>query len=423
MARLFPSERRYRLTALIAAFLTVLGVALAPLAFADDLKDKQREVKKQLAHAHDDLEHSSAALRKATARLQQSQAQLDAARTTLAATRGKLETARVLDAKMQAELTQAEADLDTAIEELKAGQQDVRDQQGTVDRMFADAYEGGDPTLEGFAALLNAEDLGDVARVRAATRDSLQEQDTQLAELEAAEVLLGVRRDKVEERRDDVERRRKEAAANLARMKRLEKKAVAERAAVAELVSDRRSAADKASRIKARDLKTLKRLEADQRRIEQMLRDRARKQTKSNNPTPTSNPGGYLSNPVRNGYVTSPFGWRTHPIYGYRSLHDGTDFGAGGCGAPLLAAADGTVISSYFQTAYGNRLILDHGSVRGVGLASIYNHASNYTVSVGQRVKRGQVIGYMGNTGWSTGCHLHYTVMVNGSPVNPMNWL
>lgn len=408
------------MVALFAALLTVLGVALAPLAFADDLKDKQREVKKQLEHAHDELDHSSAALRRATKRLEQSRAQLDAARTKLAATRGELETARVLDQKMQAELKQAEEELAQAVADLKAGREDVSDQQATVDRMFAAAYEGGDPTLEGFAALLTAEDLGDVARVQAATRASIQEQDTRLAELEAAEVLLDVRRDEVRERRDAVEERRQAAAANLERMKTLEAQAVAERAAVAGLVTERRDAAGKARQIRARDLRTLRKLEADQRRIEQMLRDRAPKQSSS---SPSGNSGGFLSNPVRGGYVTSPFGWRTHPIYGYRSLHDGTDFGAGGCGAPLLAAADGKVISRYFQTAYGNRLIIDHGGVKGVGLATIYNHASSYTVGVGQRVRRGQVIGYMGNTGWSTGCHLHFTVMVNGSAVDPMNWL
>lgn len=422
MARSFPSERRYRLLALITALLTVFGVALAPLAFADDLKDKEREVKKQIEHAHDDLDHSSAALRRATKRLQKSQAELDTAKRALAKTRGELDTARVVDQRMQAELVKAEQALDKAVADLRSGRRDVRDQRAKVDSMAAALYEGGDPSLDGIAALLNAEDLADVTRVQATTNAALREQDTQLAELEAAEVLLDVRRDEVKEQRDDVEVRRKEAAAHLATMKALEEKAVTERATVAQRVSTHSRAERRASKIKARDLRTLRKLEADQKRIEQMLRDRARRQVGKRRTAP-SNPGGYLSSPVPGGYVTSPFGMRTHPIHGYRSLHDGTDFGAGGCGAPLVATADGTIISKYFQTAYGNRLILDHGAVRGVGLASIYNHASRYTVSVGQKVKRGQVIGYMGNTGWSTGCHLHFTVMVNGRAVNPMNWL
>jgi murein DD-endopeptidase MepM/ murein hydrolase activator NlpD len=120
--------------------------------------------------------------------------------------------------------------------------------------------------------------------------------------------------------------------------------------------------------------------------------------------------------------VTSPYGYRTHPIYGYWGLHDGTDFG-GGCGKPLVAAANGRVLQSYWSDVYGNRLVVDHGPLGGTSLASIYNHATRYTVGVGARVQRGQVIGYMGSTGWSTGCHLHYTVMANGRTVDPMKYL
>ena len=81
------------------------------------------------------------------------------------------------------------------------------------------------------------------------------------------------------------------------------------------------------------------------------------------------------------------------------------------------------MIASYWNTAYGNRMVIDNGFVRGVGLATVYSHAIRYTVGVGDSVKQGQVIGYVGTTGWSTGCHLHFTVMVNGKPVDPMGWL
>ena len=68
------------------------------------------------------------------------------------------------------------------------------------------------------------------------------------------------------------------------------------------------------------------------------------------------------------------------------------------------------------------RLIVDHGWQRGVGLATIYNHATHYVVGVGEHVNRGQLVGYVGSTGWSTGCHLHFTVMANGVAVDPMRW-
>ena len=120
--------------------------------------------------------------------------------------------------------------------------------------------------------------------------------------------------------------------------------------------------------------------------------------------------------------MTSPFGYRRHPIYGYWGMHDGVDFGPG-CGAPIRAAGPGRVVASYWSDVYGRRLIVSHGAVGGVGLATIYNHATSYNVGVGASVARGQTIGYVGSTGWSTGCHLHFTVLRNGQPVDPMQYM
>jgi murein DD-endopeptidase MepM/ murein hydrolase activator NlpD len=122
------------------------------------------------------------------------------------------------------------------------------------------------------------------------------------------------------------------------------------------------------------------------------------------------------------GYITSSYGMRFHPVYKRWALHDGTDFGAS-CGTPVRAAASGTVVAMYFNEGYGNRVIIDHGYKRGVGLGTSYNHLSGYATFVGERVERGEVIGYVGNTGYSTGCHLHFMVFENGATVDPMRWL
>ncbi len=100
-------------------------------------------------------------------------------------------------------------------------------------------------------------------------------------------------------------------------------------------------------------------------------------------------------------------------------LHDGTDFGAS-CGTPIRAAAAGRVVNRSSSRGYGNRLMLDHGTLGGRGLVTGYNHASRYTVRVGQAVRRGQVIGYVGRTGYATGCHLHLMVWLDGAGTNPM---
>ena len=127
-----------------------------------------------------------------------------------------------------------------------------------------------------------------------------------------------------------------------------------------------------------------------------------------------------FSYPV-NAPITSSYGMRFHPVLHYWKLHDGTDFGAG-CGTPIRAPYSGKVVEKYYNAGYGNRLIIDHGRVDGRYVTTAYNHAIRYTVGVGNHVSKGEVIGYVGTTGYSTGCHLHLMVWLDGSLRNPMTW-
>ncbi len=120
-----------------------------------------------------------------------------------------------------------------------------------------------------------------------------------------------------------------------------------------------------------------------------------------------------LSWPVQ-GRITSNFGSRRHPILGYRRMHNGMDFGAPH-GAPIYAVTDGTVAFAGYNGGYGRFVKLNHSE----GLGSGYGHMSRIAVSPGQRVRRGQIIGYVGSTGMSTGPHLHYELYRGGRPVNP----
>ena len=126
---------------------------------------------------------------------------------------------------------------------------------------------------------------------------------------------------------------------------------------------------------------------------------------------------GSLSWPV-SGPVTSPFGWRIHPILGYKKFHTGIDIGVG-YGVPIHAAGSGSVIYATWMGGYGNVIIIDHGN----GLSTLYAHQSSLAVSTGAHVARGQTVGYVGSTGFSTGPHLHFEVRVNGNPVDPMGYL
>ena len=112
---------------------------------------------------------------------------------------------------------------------------------------------------------------------------------------------------------------------------------------------------------------------------------------------------------------------RFHPVLRRWKLHDGTDFGAG-CGTPIRAPYGGVVTRAYFNAGYGQRLILDHGTVDGVRVETALNHASRFVVRPGQTVTRGQVLGFVGSTGYATGCHLHLMVWLDGRLVDPMTW-
>ncbi len=115
--------------------------------------------------------------------------------------------------------------------------------------------------------------------------------------------------------------------------------------------------------------------------------------------------------------ITSPFGYRIHPITGVSKLHTGVDIGAS-YGTNVLAADSGTVILAGWNGGYGNCVVISHGN----GISTLYGHMSSIAVSVGQSVSQGQTVGYVGSTGASTGPHLHWEVAVNGVRQNPLNY-
>ena len=122
---------------------------------------------------------------------------------------------------------------------------------------------------------------------------------------------------------------------------------------------------------------------------------------------------GFMGMPVA-GRVTSSFGMRLHPLLGFMRMHKGLDIGAP-YGAPIFAAIDGVVASAGWNAGYGKFVKLSHAG----GLASGYGHMSRMAVRAGERVRQGQVIGYVGSTGMSTGPHLHWEVWRNGRTINP----
>ena len=149
-------------------------------------------------------------------------------------------------------------------------------------------------------------------------------------------------------------------------------------------------------------------LEAEQTRVEKLIQQEA--STEGETP-------GVLVRPVP-GAITSSFGLRVHPILGYSRMHTGVDMSAGH-GQQIKAGASGRVLLASTYGGYGNTIIIDHGG----GMTTLYAHQSGFNVSYGDQVGAGDIIGYVGSTGFSTGPHLHFEVRLFGSPVNPADYL
>ncbi|WP_243400553.1 M23 family metallopeptidase [Arthrobacter sp. Bz4] len=127
-----------------------------------------------------------------------------------------------------------------------------------------------------------------------------------------------------------------------------------------------------------------------------------------------------FTTPIKGAEIASSFGYRVNPMGGYGDeLHTGTDY-AGACGTPVLASRAGTVVESGWH-AYGGgqRIVVDHGG----GLQTSYNHLSVLGVTVGQKVGKAEGLGAVGSTGNSTGCHLHFELLVDGEKVDPQTRL
>ncbi|MEP6525928.1 MAG: peptidoglycan DD-metalloendopeptidase family protein [Nocardioidaceae bacterium] len=419
MARVFPHGRLIGL-AVTAVLIAVVGLP-AGQTYADGgkLKHKQHQLNSQIDAGKADLDEVSTALVKAAASLQAAEAKLSQARSELAAAEGRVAAASALDSALQRRLEQAIQSLADARAQLARGKVTQAEQRDAVAAYAVQQFQGPSPQILGLTVVFNATTAQQLSTDLTAVDTALSRGSASLDQLRATRILLAAQEQRVEQAKDDVAQRRAAAARNLRLQQQAEAEAHDWTARVASLVQDRRVARENAAAAVAQEKQRLADLRKERQRIRHMLANlphHQATQTSYNGPS-----DGFLSYPV-NGPITSPYGMRMHPILHIWELHDGTDFGVG-CHTPIRAAASGTVIEMYYNAGYGNRLIMDNGVVDGINLATSYNHMSGYSAYVGQSVNRGEVIGYVGETGYATGCHLHFMVYENGATVDPMTWL
>lgn len=362
------------------------------------------------------FDDASSRLVAAQASLNRAQQQLNNANATLAQTRTALAAAVKQDNAMRAKLQTFQQRLAAAQSAVVAARAATERQRIAIGQFAAQTYQAGDPQLMQILAMIQGGSASDISSRLGVIDGVIGKQNSMYLAYQQQAADLAVKEQSVAAATAQVAQQQKVTAAAVSRRQALTQAALQQQQKVAHLVAVRASFSRQAAVIMRQDKAKLAALKKQDNRIKQQILARKRHDRNRS----WSGGSGMMLRPV-NAPITSPYGWRIHPIYHYWGLHDGDDFGAS-CGQPQVAVDDGTVISEYYSDVWGNRLYIDLGNINGHNYTVIYNHTERYAVSVGQHVSRGQIVAYTGTTGWSTGCHLHFTVLKDGTAVNPSQY-
>jgi len=303
-------------------------------------------------------------------------------------------------AKIQAVIDEKDRIIDEKNAEIERLNGDIEETQKRLKKRMKVIYENG--TESYLEIILNSKGITDMF-TRIAVVESILKHDNgllddyrgQIAELDEAKAAVEKEKNEQIEAQDILEEKRDELKAKKEEQERI----------IKELEGD---------------IEELKRQEAAQEKAARELQSQIDSALK----TPSQSGVQYKGN-GKFGFpltsytrMSSPYGYRIHPITGTRKLHSGVDYAAP-YGTSILAAEDGTVLTAGWNSGYGYCVTINHGG----GYVTLYGHCSSLLVTAGQKVKRGQTIAKVGSTGNSTGNHLHFEVRVNGSPVDPTGYL
>jgi murein DD-endopeptidase MepM/ murein hydrolase activator NlpD len=415
---------RRRTTGLLTALLC-LGLVLGSSTptFADEPAKKSTSNDDVLAQLRNDLDESSQAMVDAASHLQLAEAALPGAKRTAAQTHQLLLAAQRRQAAAAHRRGSAQVQLILATQNTEALAGQVSAQHDRIGRLARAVYQSGG-SMSDLSMLLESQSPTDFTERLVAVQTVLDSQRSALDDLQTAETTYVDRTDVLEQVRDKMAAADELAQREVAVIADLETRAQAAAAKVASLLTARDAAVAAANAATAVDAAQGQVQQGSQTSLQAELVAQARQLLGAAGARPGTSIApvpGTLAWPAH-GPITSPFGMRVHPITGVRKLHTGTDLGIA-CGTQVHAAREGTVLSAGWDTAYGFRTVVSHGVVNGALLVTTYNHQSHLGVTAGQHVDVGQVIGLSGTTGYSTGCHLHFELLVNGDFVDPMPWM
>jgi len=348
----------------------------------DDLQDYQQRVerqKSQVSEERDRLENLEGAAQKTLKGLQKG---IRSTTVTLQANQKQLQQETIKLKQLETKLVAAEQAYDqkrsSTIARLQFLQRQSRDQ--------------------GWAVLLQSQSLNEFLDRRYQLKRVHQADQQTLLSLKADAEALEQQRNTLEQTKTNITLLTQQLFAQKGQLEQL---AVDQKSSIARLRSDRRAMELAESQ-----------LEQDSRTLSTLINQRLMAGEKI-----AFRGSGQMLLPVM-GEITSPFGWRMHPVLGYERFHAGLDVGAD-YGTTIHAAERGTVIFAGWYGGYGNAVIIDHGG----GITTLYAHASELYVVEGQSVQRGQAIAAVGSTGLSTGPHLHFEVRRDGEPTDPVAFL
>ncbi len=391
------------MASLLTISLLLGGQALSMPSYADDLDDQVQDLQGQIDSSRLEQENWQQVIEDVSAKLKQIQADLDAANARLQGIRNKQAEINAQIVATQNEIVKMEAYLKT--------------RQNVLNRRVRAIYMHGQ--LNYLEVILGANSFSDFAnrvellkRIIRSDYNLILEIQKQKAAIEAKKAQLEEDKRQLDALAAEAEKTQKEIAAKKAEQQKVLDAAKSNKAAAAQMEQDLNA-----------QLASVRNLIQQRLAAAEAARQAAQQAAESDN----GGGGGSDDNYVQgtgamswpcSGPITSPFGYRTHPIFGTTIFHAGIDIGVD-YGTPIHAADSGVVVYSGWISGYGNAVIIDHGG----GVSTLYGHNQSLAVSEGQSVSKGSVIAYAGSTGNSTGPHCHFEVDVNGSPVNPMGYL
>jgi murein DD-endopeptidase MepM/ murein hydrolase activator NlpD len=378
-------------------------------------KAAERLAAKQKQQAEDDA-HDAAVLVAASKDLAKAKADLVVAQTALQDARDQLAQAKATDEAAQTELEASVLAEQRATRDLSAVETRIGVREQDLGRLARSAYQNNGAMGEWAIVLSSttpnqlADRLAFLQSVGSAGNAVLADLREDRADLANAQATMTAARQRQEQAR---------AAAATALLAVSSKAAMAKAAeqTVTAVVAARAAAFKAAKKAALEDKRQYEVMVAYSGALETRIRDLAAKLAKGPNPPQGT---GEMVRPGL-GVVTSPFGPRFHPILHYVKVHTGIDFAA--ADGIAYAADDGVVLLTEYNTAYGNMTVIDHGTVGGLRMTTLYAHQAAVGVKPGDRVIKGQAIGVIGSTGYATGPHLHFEVRINGQPIDPAPFL